>query len=122
MGLLLVMLGIKLIFERMSKLICDKGKAERVLAFVYLGVLAYELNLRLALSVASHWLLVVEVVGFDVVENVYLLLCLERQCKAQMAGACSSGREQIKRTIQFMICSLVLREFIEILTPCSSSC
>lgn len=96
-------LAIKLIFEKIGDVLSNRLGSDKMPLFVWTAAVAYELNLCIALAGGFSWLSFGLLIGIDVVENIYHLVC------------CLRNDDEGVRF--FIMSQLLLREFVEAIAP-----
>merc|ERR1712003_593476 len=100
----------KIFFEYIGVKLSKSLGPDAMPVFYFGAAYAYEVNMSIALAGNIHWAVAVELIAFDVVENIYLLSCLKHFDNDE-------EKDDVARRKLYILSSLLLREFVEICVP-----
>jgi len=100
----------RVLYEATGVLISKKLGSDVLVYFTFASMVGYQFAMCMLMSSTKHWIIFVELLFFDCMENIYYLCALHKASKEDDDEASSSRRLRIA-------CLLLIREIVELLVP-----
>jgi len=106
---ILLLFFARLLFEGTIAVLFKYLGADVMPLAIFCGVGAYEITVGMCLTTSAHWSVVVELVLFDLLENIYYVWSLRRIIAQEDTGM----QKQRRRVVVI----LMVRQFLQVLVP-----